>query len=167
VPRLAEALRWRPRAQVAFGSRVCLLGRHIERRWHRHLASRAFAAAASWVLGAPIYDTQCGAKLFRVGPEVEAVFRRPFRSRWIFDVEILARLAEVWPAAGLADLAHEVPLDEWRDVAGSKLRGSDFLRSIGELWRIHRQYGIRRPQRLAGRAASLPVPPPQRLEKAA
>jgi dolichyl-phosphate beta-glucosyltransferase len=172
VPQLAEALRRRPCVQVAMGSRVALLGRRIERRWQRRVAGRVFATAAAWVLNVPVYDTQCGAKLFRAGPDVEAVFQRPFESRWVFDVEILARLAGRQPAGGLADAAYEVPLDEWRDVAGSKLRARDFLRSVGELWVIHRAYAVRRLQRRARKASSLHIPAPisspgQEIEKAA
>ena len=43
----------------------------------------------------PVYDTQCGAKLFRNTRGVRWAFRRPFLSRWLFDVEILARLGKL------------------------------------------------------------------------
>jgi hypothetical protein len=39
-----------------------------------------------------VYDTQCGAKLFRRTPALAAALERPFRSRWAFDVELLGRL---------------------------------------------------------------------------
>ncbi len=109
---------------VLLGSRVRLLGRRIERRAHRHYLGRVFATLASLALGIPVYDTQCGAKLFRATPALAAALAAPFETRWIFDVELLARLRAGGPGApGLGeDAFEEVPLRAWRDVGGSKLR---------------------------------------------
>jgi glycosyltransferase involved in cell wall biosynthesis len=129
-----------------FGSRVRLLGRRIERRATRHYLGRVFAAAASVVLRLPIYDTQCGAKLFRAGDETRALFAEPFVSGWIFDVELVARLIAARRAAGAsaADAIHEHPLRVWRHVEGSKVRPSDFLPALRDLARIRRRYLARR-----------------------
>jgi dolichyl-phosphate beta-glucosyltransferase len=79
---------------------------------------------ASAVLRLSVYDTQCGAKLFRATPALEAAVAEPFLSRWIFDVELLGRL--MTGAAGAPALTEEQvveePLLSWRDVPGSKLR---------------------------------------------
>jgi dolichyl-phosphate beta-glucosyltransferase len=143
---------------MVIGSRVRLLGRAIDRRGLRHLLGRLFAIAASNVLGVAVYDTQCGAKLFRAGPATAALFDRSFCARWVFDVELLARLTRQ-PAGALAakDLIYEVPLAEWRDVPGSKLRPRDFARAVLDLARIWWRYG--RPGARAFVApATLPIP---------
>jgi len=124
---------------MVFGARVKLLGRRVERRAVRHYLGRVFATAASLTLGIPIYDTQCGAKLFRVNDAIAAVFASPFRSPWIFDVEVLARyLAQPVPPGGPARRAriYELAVPAWHDVPGSKLRWFDFVRSFFELARI-------------------------------
>ena len=51
-----------------------------------------FASLASRSLRLRVYDTQCGAKLFRNTEPVRRVFDQEFISPWAFDVEILARL---------------------------------------------------------------------------
>jgi dolichyl-phosphate beta-glucosyltransferase len=143
---------------MVIGSRVRLLGRAIDRRGLRHLLGRLFAIAASYVLGLAVYDTQCGAKLFRAGPATAAFFDRPFCARWVFDVELLARIARQ-PAGALAakDLIYEVPLAEWRDVPGSKLRPQDFARAVLDLGRIWWRYA-RPGVRASAPPATVPMP---------
>ena len=118
----------RPELDMVLGARVKLLGRHIEREAIRHYAGRVFATAASAVLRLPIYDTQCGAKLFRSSPQMRTVFESPFSSRWIFDVEIIARYISLMKSREEAARGiYELPLDTWNDVKGSKLRTLDFV----------------------------------------
>ncbi|NOY93237.1 MAG: glycosyltransferase [Deltaproteobacteria bacterium] len=138
VPRLAED----PARLVVMGARVRLLGREIERRFYRHVYGRAFATAVSRMLALSVYDTQCGAKLFRAGPELDHVLAEPFLSRWIFDVEILARLVAVTADAtpDLSERIFEVPLRVWKDVAGSKVRTTDALRAVQQLAQIGLRY---------------------------
>ena len=66
----------------------------------------------------------------------------PFLTRWIFDVELLARALRDLRASGDSGEHHivELPLHEWRDVAGSKVRPRDFLKAGGELLRIRLKY---------------------------
>jgi dolichyl-phosphate beta-glucosyltransferase len=143
IPQLVEVFGERPSVEMVFGSRVKLMGRTIVRRPHRHYLGRVFATVVSMVLGLPIYDTQCGAKLFRVTPQVEELFAEPFSSRWIFDVEIVARRMRALrghPREEMERALFEYPLMEWRDVRGSKLRFSDFVRAIVELAHIGARY---------------------------
>ncbi len=126
-------------AAVVLGARVQLLGSRIDRRRARHYLGRIFATAASAVLDLPVYDTQCGAKLFRSSPALVRALEEPFLSRWVFDVELLGRLrAGGEDGDGALDATDflEVPLREWADVGGSKLGPSSMARSGLELVRI-------------------------------
>ena len=128
---------------MVFGSRVKLLGRSIERLAVRHYMGRVFATVVSVMLRLGVYDTQCGAKLFRVNDEIRSLFQDAFVTNWVFDVEIIARLIRARRQTGGPDVAesiYEYPLEEWRDVAGSKLQSTDFLRAILEVARIYRTY---------------------------
>lgn len=123
-------------ARALLGSRVRLLGREIDRNPVRHVLGRIFATAASLTLDLPVYDTQCGAKIFLADETFRSVLQEPFASRWIFDVELLQRLDAAWlRTTGLRATAYlvEVPLLAWQDVKGSSVRGRDFLRAGAEL----------------------------------
>lgn len=138
-----EVLCERTELQAVFGSRVNLLGRSVHRNLMRHYVGRAFATAATAVLRVPIYDTQCGAKLFRVTDDVRETFAEPFISRWIFDVELVARLRTLAVGRGQRDMnsvIFEQPLMVWRDVAGSKLRLRHFVTVALDLIRILIKY---------------------------
>jgi len=147
IPEFLDVLDRNPQLQIVIGARVKLLGRRIERRPLRHCLGRVFATTASLALRLPVYDTQCGAKMFRVTPQTRLLFATPFCTNWIFDVELLARLVRLHKAAGLdppEQCVYELPLAEWRDVAGSKVRPRDFVKSFFELLRIYRKYLRRR-----------------------
>ncbi len=118
---------------AVLGSRVAILGAHIERSTARHFLGRVFATGASTILKLPVYDTQCGAKAFRATPALRAALAEPFHSRWAFDVELLGRLIA---AQGGPDGIREVPLTEWRDVGGSTLRLDGMLRAGLDLARV-------------------------------
>jgi len=128
--------------EMVFGARVVLLGRRIERRALRHYLGRVAATAISLVLGLRVYDTQCGAKLFRATPCVRALFEEPFTTRWLFDVEILARLIRFLRGHPVAakNAIYEYPLTEWMDVEGSSLTPADYARAAVDLGRIWLRY---------------------------
>jgi glycosyltransferase involved in cell wall biosynthesis len=132
-----------PRLFTVFGARVKLMGRHVRRNEVRHYAGRVFATLVSISLKAAVYDTQCGAKLFRAGDVLRTVLEEPFTSRWVFDVEILARLNSLHRQGRvppLASLLHEHPLMRWEDVKGSKVSLADFPLAALDLLRIHWRY---------------------------
>jgi dolichyl-phosphate beta-glucosyltransferase len=140
-----DVLDLHPAIDIVMGARVKLLGRQIDRKMPRHYAGRLFATAASMALRMPVYDTQCGAKLFRVTDATRQAFSAPFPSPWVMDVEVLARYIKVvgqGAAVGRGAAESricEVPLHEWRDVPGSKLRMRHAWRALWDLWSIGRR----------------------------
>ena len=143
LPKFLAVLEDRPGVNVVLGSRVMLLGRTIERHAWRHYLGRVFATLVSELLHLAVYDTQCGAKLFRATDELRRVLARPFTTSWLFDVEILARLIAE-SSAGTSAVArglYELPLDEWRDVPGSKLTRAAYVRAATSIVTLYREYG--------------------------
>jgi hypothetical protein len=134
-------LRTRPAIDLVLGSRVMLMGRDIRRRTSRHYLGRVFATAVSHALDLPVYDTQCGAKMLRVNAATASLFDQPFRSRWVFDVELIARYLRLPAAPGeprRRDRIYELVLPVWHDTPGSKLGWIDFPRAmvdLGHIWR--------------------------------
>jgi dolichyl-phosphate beta-glucosyltransferase len=152
-----------PGAEMVFASRVRLMGRTIERHAWRHYLGRVFATIVSNMLRLPIYDTQCGAKLFRNTGLLDRITREPFTTRWLFDVEMIARAIRYHPGGreAVAQTIVESPLHAWRDVAGSRLTLRQYLRAIGSVVSLYGRYGgelraggSRQPQRDEGALTS-------------
>jgi len=143
------------RTDVALAARVLLLGTDIVRKPLRHYLGRIFATCASFCLGIAVYDTQCGAKVFRRTPALEAALDEPFLARWAFDVELIGRLLTGTAAQPGVPVARfvEMSLQQWHDVAGSKIRLLDFPRMGVELWRIW--CDLRRRRRALGNQSSV------------
>jgi glycosyltransferase involved in cell wall biosynthesis len=143
IPDLRRVLETRPEREIVMAARVRLLGRRIRRSALRHYLGRLSATWIALALGLRVYDTQCGAKLFRNGPRLPELFREPFLSTWLFDVEILARRIAQGRASGgppAREAVYEYPIPEWTDVIGSKLRPGAYLRAALDLVRIRRRY---------------------------
>ncbi|MDQ3737978.1 MAG: glycosyltransferase [Actinomycetota bacterium] len=138
MARLVEELEGDSGIDVVIGSRVALLGSDVRRSHARHYFGRVFATLASAALGMGVYDTQCGAKVFRDTPALRRALREEFRSGWAFDVELLARLRQ--GDAGNEGLSIgrfvEVPLRRWHDVSGSKLTPGAAVKAAIDLARI-------------------------------
>lgn len=142
LPRFCELFTERHDLDAVLGSRVRMLGRNIDRRTYRHVYGRVFATAVATMLDLPVYDTQCGSKVFRVNDELRAVFAEPFVSKWIFDVEILARYIELWEPRGIdaSGRIYELPLHSWKHVEGSKIGVADAALAFADLGRIGTRY---------------------------
>jgi glycosyltransferase involved in cell wall biosynthesis len=124
---------------VVMGLRLMRLGAKVRRKPLRHYLGRCFATVASMMLDLPVYDTQCGAKLFR-REVVETIFQEQFITRWLFDVELLARYKQRYGTENAKEKIYEFPLFQWQDVDGSQLKSRDFFKAPVELMKIRRKY---------------------------
>lgn len=135
-------------AGMVTGCRVRRQGARIERRALRHYFGRVFATIVSLMLAEDIYDSQCGLKILN-REFAQVAFRDPFCSRWIFDVELFARVNQINHGARSV----EVPLTLWEDKRGSKITFRSLVTVPIELFRIHRTY----KRRAATPTASLQI----------
>jgi glycosyltransferase involved in cell wall biosynthesis len=139
LKRLSEILE-RENMQLVFGSRILKIGSNIERKGYRHYLGRIIATLISLSLRLPIYDTQCGAKVFRKNDVTKNLFKKPFISRWLFDVEIFGRVKQ---QCDFYNDVKEEPLTEWIEKGGSKITFGDTLKIPLELIKINRSESLR------------------------
>lgn len=139
LARLIDRLACDERLTVVLGSRFRHLGADIQRSELRHFVGRIYATLASVALGVGIYDTQCGAKVFRATPRLADALEDPFGERWAFDVELLSRLTRGAGADPWSSIVEE-PLLTWHAKQGSKLRLSQAIRAAAELLWIARRH---------------------------
>jgi dolichyl-phosphate beta-glucosyltransferase len=113
-------------------SRLRILGRSIERQWHRHAIGRVYAALVTGLLGLKAYDTQCGYKLVR-RVVYDQLREKLSEQRFSFDVELLCALR----AAGAK--IREEPID-WADRGRSTVRlWRDVPSMAAGVWRVRRR----------------------------
>ena len=121
-----------PGIDAIFGSRIRRLGSDIKRSFKRHLFGRLFASVTSLVFKMDVYDSQCGAKLFKK-ELIDKCFAEPFISKWIFDVEIILRMKQ--------QKIVEYPLKEWKDKTGGHLKVcSVAVKTVIDLVRLRHKY---------------------------
>lgn len=115
------------------GSRWLHLGNnYIKRSCFRHIAGRILATCISLYLDLPVYDSQCGAKLFSA-EAARIVFGSPFITRWLFDVEIIKRLQRYYGAKTPRVL--EYPVGRWEEIGNSKISICHVINDLFKLWR--------------------------------
>lgn len=132
LPRMIDVFERRQEISVVVGSRLRLSGHQVRRDACRRLLSRCFSLVAAGVLGLPLRDTQCGLKLFRSNAAYR-LFASPFRSRWIFDVEVLGRLVVGEGRTAAASRIYECPLERWTEIPGSRVKLGDFAKAVTDL----------------------------------
>jgi len=118
------------------GSRILRLGSSIRRSVFRHYFGRIFATVVSNMLKIPVYDTQCGAKIF-LAEFADYIFSEKFLSRWFFDVELFARSIEHIGRQNTIHGVFELPLSQWHDQGQSKVTWANVLQTPLELLKIY------------------------------
>ncbi len=150
----------RPDLAGVLGSRVARLGSSIERNALRHYLGRAYATIASMALGITVYDTQCGAKVFRVNDTFVAALAEPFRSSWAFDVELLHRLlrgSAPAPRASRSPLSSRCPSRPGATSRAPRCGSGPALAALLDLVPIARRP---RPARAVDPRTAAPAPGP-------
>lgn len=125
-----------------FGSRIMKIGSVIVRNNYRFLVGRIVATFISRILKLKVYDTQCGCKIFTKSLS-ENIFKDPFISKWLFDVEIFQRIILLYGRSQILNKIIEVPLKRWIDKDGSKVKISYFFRMLMDLYFINKRYNTK------------------------
>lgn len=125
-----------PHIKFVLGTRLKRLGANVERIWYRHYLSRVFATFISILLRMPVYDSQCGAKLFTTDIAAQ-IFTQKFFSKWFFDVELIFRAKAMGN-----NFFYEHPLKQWIHQGESKLKLRDFLLAPFELLKLFWYYRV-------------------------
>jgi dolichyl-phosphate beta-glucosyltransferase len=121
---------------AVWSSRVALAGRNIQRTISRHYIGRVIATVLSIGQDEIPYDTQSGLKLFAPTQTLSECLAKPFRTRWLFELELLSR----WHALTGGEMRiWEEPLNYWHDVPGSKVRGKEMVRIVREIAVVKRE----------------------------
>ncbi|WP_139957313.1 response regulator [Flavicella sediminum] len=125
--------------QIVSGSRIARMGADINKESAREIISLTINFIIRKILGMNFKDTQCGAKIIR-RDLVKIVFKDPFLTRWLFDVEIFKRMGNIYGREKAVAMICEQPLKRWIHADGSKLSMKDSFKIIGQLGEIAIKY---------------------------
>ena len=115
--------------QVCIASRIMLSGRDVVREAKRHYISRILITLIGFRYSFMPYDSQSGLKIFRVTQALDDSLKIPFRTKWLFDIELLNRLDRKFNEK----LIWEEPVMAWADKPGSHLRLRNFANVFKEV----------------------------------
>ncbi len=134
IDRVCQIFKFKINVDNGFDSlwtaRVALAGRNITRTNFRHYVGRVIATIISSNFRGLPYDTQSGLKIFVASKNLKHHLTVPFKTRWLFDVELLLRW-NLWDSKTMK--IWEEPLLTWNDVSGSKVTVRQTIRIIKEL----------------------------------
>ncbi len=126
---------------MVFGSRNSGGSSKIERDFMRNVLSKFIKQFILLIIGMPIRDTQCGAKIFS-REIIPVVYQDAFLSKWLFDVEIFLRLKKHLGVSYVMSRITEQPLMRWVHVDDSKLGTKDAIVIPVKLAQIWMSYNV-------------------------
>ncbi|NNC46020.1 MAG: glycosyltransferase family 2 protein [Winogradskyella sp.] len=138
--KLVDTLHTKEDLALVYGSRGKGNGQ-IERNPLRMVFSKIIKMIVFLILGLPIEDTQCGAKVFRRNI-IPVAYNNAFLTRWLFDVEIFMKLKKHFGSKDIMNRIHEQPLERWVHVDDSKLGMKDAMQVPLMLISIWYSYNI-------------------------
>ena len=132
--------------EAIWASRHKLYGHSIERSAYRHIIGRSIALVLNLGVGDLPKDTQCGLKLFRNSSVFKTILEHSFKTRWLFEIEMLIR----WRKVSHSDLnILEEPLRHWKEIPGSKITVRVYPKILKEIIVIKyfqlKSYSTQRP----------------------
>ncbi|MEL6986663.1 MAG: glycosyltransferase, partial [Bacteroidota bacterium] len=94
------------RKEMVFASRKMENDQDVNRSYFRNLASCMVGKWINKIIGLPILDTQCGAKVFSRSLAGE-LFKKSFISKWLFDVELFIRTKNYYGKSSVMEKVQE------------------------------------------------------------
>ncbi len=122
------------------GSRKMIKNDNIQRSFFRDVVSKMIGMLIRIITGLPVKDSQCGAKVFS-SSAAKYIFSTPFRSKWLFDVEMLIRIKKLY-GAQVMNKIKEVAISKWDEVEGSHITLKDSLKFPVKLLEIGLHYNV-------------------------
>ena len=68
------------------------------------------------------------------------IFKEAFKTKWLFDVELLARTKKEFGKTYCENNILEVPLHQWHDTEDTRISFLDFLKTPLSLLKIYTHY---------------------------
>lgn len=130
---MLKFLRQNKNVSALFGSRRITNVTVVQHNFFRRFLSAGYSYFSKLILGHPLKDSKCGAKIF-TREAASIAFGGMFINSWIFDLEIFFRLKQ----AGL--MVDEFPLLRWNYMRGSKLTFSDIFIAFMGLFQLKIRY---------------------------
>lgn len=152
---LVKTLKSNKELSVVFGSRNTG-GVGIKRDLFRGIFSNVIKAFILFILGLPIRDTQCGAKVF-ARSIIPVIYGEKFTSRWLFDLEIFLRLKAYFGKKNVMGIIQEQPLMRWIHVEDSKLGLKDSVVIPMRLFLIWMRYNVATSFKLTSVSTEIPT----------
>jgi glycosyltransferase involved in cell wall biosynthesis len=125
--------------EFIFSSKRSTPDNELEVKFKRFFIGRTLSTMVGLSLRLDVYDTQCGCKMMS-NKIAQVVFKEPFISSWLFDIEIFWRIINSFGRTFIISSFKEVPVNKLIDRGGSRIKMSDLVSLPFEFLKIHFHY---------------------------